>query len=115
MFAPAAYGQAAPTESPVAPTSTVNLNLEQQHTIKELVKDAHLPTVTVSFPISVGASVPGSDALHPMPSEVVGTVPQVKTHRVVFRDAGTAVVNRNDRRIALVIDDAASTGQGRRP
>jgi hypothetical protein len=109
-----AYSQAAPTEAPIAPTSTVNLNLEQQHTVREVVKDAHLPAVNVNFRITAGEPVPASVALQPMPSALADKIPQIKTHRVFVAGNYIVLVNPNDRRIALVLDDASTTGQSKR-
>jgi hypothetical protein len=113
MGAPIARSQA-PTDAPMAPTSTVNLSLEQQHTIKELVKDLRLPKVDGKFEISVGTIVPSAIALQPMPTQIGVKVPQVKTHRLFVTDNRIVLVNPNDQRIAGVIEEETSTGQSNR-
>jgi hypothetical protein len=110
----AALGQA-PTETPVAPTSTVNLSLEQQHTIREFVKELRVPKVAAKFELAVGTAVPASVQLQPMPAEIAEKVPSVKTHRLLVTDSRIALVNPNDPRIAGVIDAESSTGQSNRP
>ena len=114
MAAPYAFSQAAPNEAPIGPTASVNLNLEQQHTIKEVVKDEQLPKVVVNFPMSVGATVPASVALQPMPTLIGQKVPSVKTHRLFVTENRIVLVNPNDRRIAQVLDESSSTGQSDR-
>jgi hypothetical protein len=113
MGAPIARSQA-PTEAPIAPTSSINLSLEQQHTIKELVKDLHLPKVVDKIEIAVGAMVPASVTLQPMPTQIAAKVPQVKTHRLFVTDRRIVLVNPNDPRIAGVIEEEGSTGQSTR-
>jgi hypothetical protein len=115
LGAPTVRSQEAPSEAPIAPTTTVNLNLEQQHTIKEFVKDLHLPKAAVKFDVSVGATVPPSVELAPMPTQIADKVPQVKTHRLFVTEGRIVLVNPNDQRIAGVIEDASSTGQSTRP
>jgi hypothetical protein len=69
-----------PTEAPLPPMANVNLSLEQKHTIRELVKDMHLPKEGGN--LKVGASVPASVVLAPMPVEIGNKVPQIKSHRL---------------------------------
>src|SRR4051812_10746459 len=105
LSAPVALGQA-PTETPLPPASSVNLSLEQRHTIKEFVKDLHLPKVATNFPVTIGATVPRSVALQAMPPQLGSKVPQVKSHRLFVTGDRIVLVNPNDARIADVIDEA---------
>jgi hypothetical protein len=105
LGAPIARSQA-PTEAPLPPVVNVNLSLEQRHTIKEFVKDLQLPKVADKFPLTVGATVPGSITLTPMPNAIAAKVPQVKSHRLFVTADRIVLVNPNDPRIAEVIEDA---------
>jgi hypothetical protein len=105
----------APTEAPLPPMANINLSLEQKHTIRELVKDMHLPKEGGKFDLKVGASVPASVVLAPMPVEIGNKVPQIKSHRLFVTGERIVLVNPNDPRIAEVIDEPGATtgGDGR--
>jgi hypothetical protein len=95
----------APTEAPLPPIANINLSLEQKHTIRELVKDMHLPKEGGKFDLKVGASVPASVVLAPVPVEIGNKVPQIKSHRLFVTGERIVLVNPNDPRIAEVIDE----------
>lgn len=84
--------------------STVNLTVEQQHTLKELLKDASAPDETGNAPMSVGDTVPESVKLYPMPEMVANKVPQVKAHLFFKKDGHIVLVSAKDRKVADVID-----------
>ena len=87
----------------VAWSQVSSQSLEQKHTIRELVKDMHLPREGGKFDLKVGASVPASVVLAPMPVEISNKVPQIKSHRLFVTGELIVLVNPNDPRIAEVI------------
>jgi hypothetical protein len=114
VFAGQAWSQVsppteAPTEAPLAPVTNINLSLEQKHTIRELVKDMRLPKEGGKFDLKVGASVPTSVVLAPVPAEISNKVPQIKSHRLFVTGERLVLVNPQDPRIAEVIDEPGAT------
>ena len=94
-----------PSGQPVTPPQAkINLTVEQRHTIKELVKDLHLPKVSGDFPTEIGDTVPKTVVLQPMPSEIASKVPQVKSHVFFLMDDRVVLVSPKDNKVAEVID-----------
>jgi hypothetical protein len=91
--APARAQTAAPSAlSPTVPDQPkINLTLEQRHTIKELIKDIKVPSAPQNIETAVGATVPATVKLSPMPVVVAEKVPQVKSH-LFFVENGTVVI-----------------------
>jgi hypothetical protein len=52
---------------------------------------------------TIGDSVPETVKLYPLPSEIVGKVPQVQSHKFFVKDDTVILVSPSDRRIADVI------------
>jgi len=112
VFAGQAWSQVSPpTEGPLAAMTNINLSLEQKHTIRELVKDMRLPKEGGKFDLKVGASVPTSVVLAPMPAEISNKVPQIKSHRLFVTGERIVLVNPQDPRIAEVIDEPGGDGR----
>ena len=88
---------------PPAPR-TVNLTLEQRHTVKELLKDAKVQAVTGDAPMNIGDTVPERITVLPMPADVAQRVPQLKSHTFFIKDGHIVLVSPKDNKISDVID-----------
>src|SRR5438552_18499116 len=99
----AVFGAQAQTlESPAQ--SKVNLTLEQRHTIKEIVKDLKIAPAPAQQDISIGAQVPQTIKLEPMPAEVSAKVPQIRSHLIFIEDGKVALGEAKDRTIVDVTE-----------
>jgi hypothetical protein len=85
----------------LAPTSKLNLTLEQRHTIREFVKDMRADPTDVKA--EVGEPIPQGVTPQPMPSEVGQKVPQVKSHRFFLTAQQIVIVDPKDNKVADVI------------
>jgi Protein of unknown function (DUF1236) len=85
----------------LAPTSKLNLTLEQRHTIREFVKDMKADPTDVKA--EVGEPIPQGVTPQPMPSEVGQKVPQVKSHRFFLTAQQIVIVDPKDNKVADVI------------
>ena len=94
----------APGPALPAATPTVNLTLEQRHTIKEFMKDVKVEPTTGNVALTVGDKVPEQVALQPMPAEIGQRVPQVKSHAFFIKDGRIVLVSTKDKTIADVIE-----------
>jgi hypothetical protein len=105
LFAMAAQAQqpAPPAAPPAAATPRVKLTLEQEHVIKELVKELKLDPATVTAKEVGDALAPGAP-LHDMPAGVARKAPQVKAHRFVYTAERILIVDPKDNRVSEVIE-----------
>jgi hypothetical protein len=87
-----------------AATPTVNLTLEQRHTIKEFMKDVKVEPTTGNVALTIGDKVPEQVALQPIPAEIGQRVPQVKSHAFFIKDGRIVLVSTKDKTIADVIE-----------
>jgi hypothetical protein len=98
-------GAPARGQTPAIPTqSTINLTLEQRRNIKELIKDLDVPSVAPNVDTAVGATVPASIKLSPMPADVAAKVPQVKAHMFFIQNTKVVIVDPKDNKIVDAID-----------
>jgi hypothetical protein len=99
------WAQAPAGESPPLVVSPkIRLSLEQRDTIKELVKDLNVGSVSPDTPIAIGDTVPKQVELHPMPPRVGEKVSQIKNHLFFRKGAQVAIVDPKDNRIIDVIN-----------
>lgn len=89
---------------PPASQSKINLTLEERYTIKEIVKDAKVDPAPASTDISLGATVPGSVHLNPMPGDIARKVPQIKSHLFFVKDNKVVIVDPKDSKIVDAIE-----------
>src|SRR6266849_1979615 len=94
----------APSPQQEAPTSRLNLTMEQRHTIREQIKDLKIEPTKTSVHFSRGDAVPPNVALRPIPVELGQKVPQIRTHSFVLADDQIAIVDPKDNKVADVID-----------
>jgi hypothetical protein len=98
---PAAPSQ---TQAPAVPTQKINLTLEQRRDIKELIKDLNVPSVAPNVDTTVGATVPASIKLNPMPADVAAKVPQVKSHLIFVQSTKVVIVDPKENKIVDAIE-----------
>jgi hypothetical protein len=91
------------TQGEVA-TPRLKLTLEQEHVIKEFIKDLKLDPPATAARAGVGDAVPQDTTLRPMPDELGRKVPQIKTHRFVYTPDRILIVDPKDNRVADVIE-----------
>ncbi len=94
----------APSPQQEAPTSRLNLTMEQRHTIREQIKDLKIEPTKTSVHFSRGDAVPPNVALRPIPVELGQKVPQIRTHSFVLAEDQIAIVDPKDNKVAEVIE-----------
>ncbi len=104
LLASAAKAQVPTEQPPAAATQTINLTVENRHVIKEIVKDMHVQSASGEIDLTVGAKVPQSVALQPMPARVAEKVPQVKSHVFFVKNEQIVLVDSKDNKIVEVIE-----------
>jgi hypothetical protein len=95
------HGQA-PAVVPTQPK--INLTLEQRHVIKELIKDLNIQSAPKDTETTVGATVPATINLSPMPQVVGEKVPQIKSHLFFVEDGKVVIVDPKENKIVDAID-----------
>jgi hypothetical protein len=88
---------------PPAPKS-VNLTMEQRHTIKEIIKDMKVENASGNAPSNIGDVVPEGVKLQPVPVEVSAKVPQVKSHSFFVKDGRVVLVDPKDNKVSDVVE-----------
>jgi hypothetical protein len=96
-----------PTEPPVVTTQRINITLEQEHAIKELIKDLKIEPVASSVKLTVGDTVPQDMVLKPIPVEIGLKVPQIKSHQFVLLTDQIAIVDPKDHKVVDLINLAS--------
>jgi Protein of unknown function (DUF1236) len=95
----------APVQREIPPVArTVNLTLEQIHTIKELLKDSKVEKAPADVKVDIGGQVPDKIALHEVPAEIGAKVPQIKTHRFFLTQSKIVLVDPKEPRISEIIN-----------
>ena len=95
----------APAQAPAVPVQPkINLTLEQRHVIKELIKDINIAPAPKNTDIAVGATVPASVNLNPMPQVVADKIPQIKTHLFFVEDGKVVIVDPKENKVVDAID-----------
>jgi hypothetical protein len=92
------------TPAAVPSQPKVNLTLEQRHVIKEIIKDLNISPAQQNVETAVGATVPATINLNPMPPVVAQKVPQVKSHLFFLKDDKVVIVDPKDNKIVDAID-----------
>jgi hypothetical protein len=92
----------APAVVPAQPK--INLTLEQRHVIKELIKDLNIQSAPKNTETTVGATVPATINLNPMPQVVGEKVPQIKSHLFFVEDGKVVIVDPKENKIVDAID-----------
>ena len=95
-------GGPALTQAPSEPTVTqpkVNLTLEQRFIIKELLKEQQVAPAPPHSETAIGATVPATIKLNPMPADVGAKVPQIKSHMFYLADGKVVIVDPKENKI----------------
>jgi hypothetical protein len=82
----------------------INITLEQQHVIRELLKDLRIEPSKLPAQPAVGDELPPDVNPQSMPSEIGLKVPQIKAHRLLLTADAIVIVDPKDNRVAEVID-----------
>jgi hypothetical protein len=82
----------------------INLTLEQRHTIKELIKDVKVAPAPENIETTVGATVPATVKLSPMPTLVAEKVPQIKSHLFFVENGKVVIVDPKENKIVDAIE-----------
>jgi|SRR6185295_6756279 len=93
-----------PTQPPVAETARIKLTLEQEHIIKELIKDVKVEPAPASVKLAIGDALPADVVAQAMPAEIGQKVPQIKTHQFVLLTDQIAIVDPKDHKVVELID-----------
>ena len=96
---------AAPAQAPAVPVQPkINLTLEQRHVIKELIKDLNIASAPKNTNIAVGATVPATVNLNPMPQLVAEKIPQIKSHMFFVEDGKVVIVDPKENKVVDAIE-----------
>jgi uncharacterized protein DUF1236 len=92
-----------PTQPPAAETARIKITLEQEHIIKELIKDLKIQPAPASVKLAVGDALPQDVVAQAMPAEIGQKVPQIKTHQFVLLADQIAIVDPKDHKVVELI------------
>src|SRR5262249_15811257 len=87
-----------------APTSRLNLTMEQRHTIREQIKDLKIEPTKTAAHFSQGEAGPPTAPLRPVPGELGPNAPEIRTQSFVLADDQIAIVDPKDNKVAEVIE-----------
>jgi hypothetical protein len=108
MLLLSSVGVAAAAGPSASASDTLKLTSAQEHTIWQSVsKSDHGSTVGMKAPSgftpSVGATVPSSLALKPLPSDVASQVPPVKPYQYAMFNNELLILNPTDKKVVDII------------
>jgi Protein of unknown function (DUF1236) len=89
--------------APAAAARTVNLTLEQRHTIRELLRDVKVKPQDEPK-VAAGDEVPAKVELQPMPALIGQKVPSIKSHRFYMTQQQIVIVDPQDKKVVEVIE-----------
>lgn len=93
-----------------APQQPLNLSQQQQQTIQQQLSSKNAQAVPANFSAHVGAKVPQSVTLQPLPQQVASKVQAVKNdHFARLQNNKILIVNPTDRTVAAVISEGGMT------
>jgi hypothetical protein len=108
LFAPAGIA-AAQNASPTVDPSTapdLKLNADQKHTIYlSISNQKQKETAPLDFRAAVGATVPASIDLQPLPKTIVELIPQMKEYQYAMVANQVLLVNPKSKQVVEVIND----------
>ena len=92
-------------QTPTVPAQPkINITLEQRHVIKEIIKDLNVSPAQQNIDTTVGATVPATINLTPVPGLVSEKVPQIKSHSFFLKDGKVVIVDPKENKIVDAID-----------
>jgi hypothetical protein len=93
-----------------APQQPLNLSARQKQTIQQQLSGKTAQAVPANFTAQVGAMVPQSLILHPVPKQVASKVKAVSNDAYAkLKNSKILIVNPTDRKVAAVISESRST------
>jgi len=95
--------QTSVTTTTTETTGSLTFSPAQETTIRQYVVREKVKPVEVQERITVGATLPQSVELQPLPSDIVTEIPTVRSYRYVATDAGIAIVHPETRRVVRII------------
>ena len=105
-----AIGFAAGLGAAVAAQQPLNLSQQQQQTIQQQLSSKNAQSAPSNFTAQVGAKVPQSVTLQPMPQQVASKVQAVKNDAFAkLQNNKILIVNPTDRTVAAVISGKGAT------
>ena len=96
--------------APAGAQERLKLTLEQEHVIKELLKDTKIDTTQLPKRPEAGSELPQDVNPQPMPREIGQRVPQVRSHRVLVTADAIVIVDPKDNKVAEVIELQRTSG-----
>lgn len=94
----------------IAAPQPLNLTQQQQQTIEQQLSGKKAQAVPASFTAEVGAKVPQSVILHPLPQKVGSKVKQAKNDDYAkLKNNDILITNPTNRQVVAVIHENAST------
>ncbi|MDQ2633940.1 MAG: DUF1236 domain-containing protein [Pseudomonadota bacterium] len=85
-------------------TGSIDINTEQRTEITQVFRDVDTDPVDVDFDINVGAAVPGTVVLHPLPPRVVEIVPDYRGYEYfVLADGRIVIVEPGTLKIVYIL------------
>lgn len=88
---------------PVDTSLDIEITAEQTAQIRQFVVETNVQPVTVDFDIAVGASVPATVTLTPLPMQIAAVVPGIEGYFFFLADGGIAIVSPATLKIVLII------------
>lgn len=96
--------EAAPGQIDRGTTASINIDAEQEVEVRRILIDTAQP-VEVDFAVQVGATVPNTVTLQPLPADVVTIVPTYEQYQYfVAADGQVVIVEPSSLEVVYVID-----------
>lgn len=73
-------------------TASIDLSAEQRTEVRRIIVETNVQPVNVDFQVSLGAVVPGTVTLHPLPPRIVEIVPAYESYRYFVLANGQIVI-----------------------
>jgi len=73
-------------------TASIDLSTEQRTEFRKVIVEADVEPVDVDFEVSLGATVPGTVTLHPLPPRIVEIVPAYESYQYFVLANGEIVI-----------------------
>ncbi|MDN2580335.1 DUF1236 domain-containing protein [Aquibium sp. ELW1220] len=73
-------------------TASIDLSAEQRTEVREIIVESNVQPVNVDFQVSIGAVVPTTVTLHPLPPRIVEIVPAYESYRYFVLANGQIII-----------------------
>lgn len=88
----------------LAQEATLTIAPEHERVIKDYVVKEHMRPVDVDENITIGATVPESVELAPVPEQIITTAPEVRKYRYFYWKDRVVFVDPDSRRVVDIVD-----------